>query len=264
MLSKRIRLILLGVLLVAIAGLVGTLIITQRTTRIYVVEEALPRYQQISEEHITPRTVPRTAADEIDAITDPQRAAGRYLSAPAQRGTILHPRLLLDELPCDRVFHATGRCIPRGREAVLIPVPATVGGVVTNEDVVNVWALHANRQELQILLQKVPPLGLVGKKLALALTPDELALLAPYLNGKGGGGKTGQVARASLLFSLTTESSDDYERLATFPLKPQQAGGEYRLVDDDSFLPPDPSTYLNTDQAPRVPAGDEAAAMDRK
>lgn len=254
MLSKRMRLVVLTVLLVAIAGLVGTLVITRRTTRVYVLAETLPRYRQLEERHLELRTISRTAAEEIDAITDPQHAVGRYLTAPGQRGTVLHPGLLLDELPCDRVFTATGRCIPPGREAVLVPVPATIGGMVQNQDLVNVWALYTDRGELQILLQKVPPLGLVGngQKLALALTPDELALLAPYLNGERR--ENTRVAQPSLLFSLTTKSSDGYARLATFPIAPaRQQDGEYRLVDNESFLPPDPGIYLNTGSAPLPP-----------
>lgn len=260
MLSKRLRRVLLGVLICTIVALVGIFVVTQRTIRVYVVSDALPRYTQLSDNDLEPRTIPRTAAREIDAVTQPQAAIGRYLTAPVQRETVLHDDLLIDEPPCDRVFHATGRCIPRGREAVLVPVPATVGGVVQNEDLVNVWALHANatREEIQILLQKVPPLGVVGngKKLALALTPDELALLAPFLTDDD----RQQTQNTPLLFSLTTESGQRYDRLATFPLTPRSQGDKYLLVDDESFLPPNPNTYLNTEQAPQSPSQTAASA----
>ena len=236
--SRRTRTVFALVTALAVLLLGGWTAWHTRTATVYVVARDVPRYTRLTEDMIEPKEVSLAAVRELGAVTDRTQVVGRYAALPLRAGAMLTPGMVVSRPPCPVFYPATGRCLPPGREAVEVPLASTVADVLRPDHLVNVWVYLPERRAVQVLLQKHPVLDIVeaagGRRVVLALTTDEAAVLAPYLVDREQAGR--------LYATVTAPDGPTYEPLQVIPIP---ADGAAPRLDERSFEPPVMSTYLD-------------------
>lgn len=209
----------------------------------YVFARDLPRHEFIKSsgpDYLQPVSVPKQRA--FEAITDPRAIVGMYTDQRVSQGQLVHPSMLIAELPRGQRQFERG-LLPIGTRAYPVDIPGIMTGLFQVDDLLDIYVLWDQDGEPSpddravILLQKVTFLGAAGNgdqdSYLVALTPEQIAAYEGWKRLKG----------VSFTGAITQAANGDYQPLHEILIYPDYNNPENR----DLFAPRSPSA-----QAPDV------------